>query len=185
MTAPAALRFMPTRFEGAWVVEPEPHFDQRGAFARTWCAREFAERGLATEIAQASVSLNRKAGSLRGIHFQRPPHEEAKVVRCTRGALFDIIVDLRPSSSKFGVWQGFELTHDNRRQIYIPRGFAHGFQTLEDDTEVDYLISAFFAPEAAAGLRWNDPHLAIEWPLPVSFISEKDRQWPDWENAIA
>jgi dTDP-4-dehydrorhamnose 3,5-epimerase len=179
------LRFVPTRFEGAWLIESEPHVDERGAFARTWCKREFAARGLETEIAQASVSFNRIAGTIRGLHFQRAPHDEAKLVRCTRGGLFDVIVDLRRDATTFGLWQAFELTQDNRRQVYVPRGFAHGFQTLEDDTEVDYHISTFFAPEAATGLRWDDPVLAIEWPLPVSVISEKDRHWADWGRALS
>jgi dTDP-4-dehydrorhamnose 3,5-epimerase len=174
------MRFLPTRFEAAWLIELEPHVDERGFFARTWCRREFAERGLAVDIAQTSVSWSAKAGTLRGLHYQRAPHEEAKLVRCARGALFDVIVDLRPGSPTCGRWQGFELTAENRRELYVPKGFAHGFQSLEDATEAHYQMSEFHVPEAASGLRWDDPILAVEWPLPVSVISERDRGWPDY-----
>lgn len=172
------MRFLESRLQGAWLIEPEPLADERGFFARTWCRREFASRNLDTEIAQTSLSFNRKAGTLRGLHYQRPPHEETKLVRCTRGALWDVIVDLRPFSPTRGQWQGFELSADNRRALYVPKGFAHGFQTLEDATEASYQISAFHVPEAAAGLRWDDPSLGIAWPLPVSVISERDLHWP-------
>ena len=172
--------FRPTRFLGVWLVEIEPHQDERGHFARTWCRREFAERGLDTELAQASVSFNRERGTVRGMHFQRPPHEEAKLVRCTRGAIYDVALDLRPGSPTRGEWQGFELSAANAAALYIPKGLAHGFQTLEPDSEVFYQISEFYAPDAAAGLRFDDPEFRIAWPLPVAAISAKDRAWPDY-----
>lgn len=170
--------FTPARLQGAFLVKLEPHRDERGFFARTWCRREFAEHGLIADIAQTSISFNSRAGTLRGLHYQRPPHQEAKLVRCTRGAIWDVIVDLRPTSPTAGRWQGFELDAETRDALYVPEGFAHGFQTLRDDTEIEYQISAFHAPEAAAGLRHDDPALKIHWPLPVSVISDRDREWP-------
>ena len=173
------MRFSRTELCDAWLIEPVPARDERGFFARTFCIREFAEHGLTTRFVQHSTSASTRRGTLRGMHFQRAPHGEAKVVTCSRGAIWDVIVDLRPRSPSYRRWQGFELTAGNRRQLYIPEGFAHGFQTLCDDVEVSYLISAFYAPAAAGGVRHDDPTLAIEWPLPVSVISEKDRTWPD------
>lgn len=172
--------FTPTRLEGLWVVELEPHADDRGYFARTWCPREFAAQGLETRLAQASVSYNRRRGTLRGMHLQRPPHAEAKVVRCTRGAIWDVAIDLRPDSPTHAQWEAFELTAENGTALYIPQGFAHGFQTLAPETDVFYLISEFHAPEAAAGVRYDDPAFAIAWPLPVSAISGRDAAWPDY-----
>src|SRR5215472_2631333 len=170
--------FTKTRFDGAWLIDIEPKEDERGFFARTWCRREFAAHGLDTEIAQASLSYNRQQGTVRGLHFQLPPHGETKIVRCIRGAIFDAIVDLRPRSRTFLRWQGFELTADNREALYIPQGFAYGFQTLTKDVEIAYQISAFYAPEAAAGYRYDDPAFGIAWPLPVTMISERDLGWP-------
>jgi dTDP-4-dehydrorhamnose 3,5-epimerase len=170
--------FAATRLHGAWLVDVEPKADERGYFARTWCREEFAARGLDIEVAQESLSFNRRRGTLRGLHFQRPPHDETKLVRCTRGAIFDVIVDLRCHSPTYLRWQGFELTADNRRALYIPKGCAHGFQTLSDDVEVTYRISAFFAPEAAGGYRHDDAAFGIVWPLPVTVISERDLGWP-------
>ena len=160
------------------IIELEPTFDERGFFARTWCRREFAEQGLCVEIAQESVSFNRIKGSLRGLHFQAPPHDEVKVVRCIRGAIFDVVVDLRPQSTTYLGWQSFELSAENHRALYVPKGCAHGFQTLTDETEVYYQISSFYNPKAAAGYRFDDPAFAITWPLPVSVISERDLRWP-------
>jgi dTDP-4-dehydrorhamnose 3,5-epimerase len=177
------MEFRPTRFEDAWLITPEPKRDERGFFARTFCVREFAAHGLETCFVQHSTSYSARKGTLRGMHFQRPPHAEVKVVSCLQGAIWDVIVDLRANSPHFGEWEGFTLTSENRWQLYIPRGFAHGFQTLTDDTEVGYLISEFHAPEAAAGLRYDDPALAIRWPLPVSVIAEKDRTWPELASA--
>lgn len=173
------MQFDKTTLPGAHLIRPVPAHDERGFFARSFCVREFAEHGLETAFVQHSTSYNIKRGTLRGMHFQRPPHDEVKLVRCLSGAIWDVIVDLRPGSASFGRWQGFELTAQNRHQLYIPKGFAHGFQTLVDDTEVGYLISAFYAPGAACGVRHDDPALAIAWPLPPVAMSERDRSWPD------
>ena len=172
--------FAKTRLPGLVLVEPEPQRDERGSFARIWCRREFAGAGLDVAIAQSSLSANRRRGTLRGLHFQRPPHDEVKLVRCIRGAIFDVAVDLRPGSATYRHWQGFELSAENGAALYIPRGFAHGFETLADESEVLYQISAFYAPEASSGVRWDDPAFAIKWPFPPAAISEKDRSWPDY-----
>jgi dTDP-4-dehydrorhamnose 3,5-epimerase len=170
--------FASTRLEGTLLIDVEPREDERGFFARTWCRRELAALGLDTEIAQESVSYNRLRGTVRGLHFQRPPHEETKIVRCTRGAIFDVVVDLRPHSSSYLQWQGFELTGESRRAVYIPKGFAHGFQTLAEHCEIAYQISTFYAPEAAGGYRYDDKAFRITWPLPGTMISERDLSWP-------
>lgn len=175
----------PTRLADARIIDLEPRHDERGFFARSWCRHELAEHGIDVEVAQESVSYNRLRGTLRGLHFQMPPHEETKIVRCTRGAIFDVIVDLRPSSPTYRQWEGFHLDDENRRALYVPKGFAHGFQTLVDDTELFYQISAFHAPEAAAGLRYNDPAFGILWPLPVRLISRRDRSAPDFKDVFA
>jgi dTDP-4-dehydrorhamnose 3,5-epimerase len=172
------MRFSAVPLQDAWLIDIEPKADERGFFARTWCRSEFVSHGLDADIAQESLSYNQRAGTLRGMHFQRAPHEETKVVRCARGAIFDVIVDLRPRSPTYLGWYGCELTAENRRALYIPKGFAHGFQTLTDDAEVVYNISAFYNPEAAAGYRYDDPALGISWPLPVAIISERDLGWP-------
>ncbi len=177
--------FTTTRLPGLVLVEPEPRRDARGSFARVWCRREFEAAGLETEIAQSSLSSNRARGTLRGLHFQRPPHDEVKLVRCIRGAIFDVAVDLRPHSPTYCRWQGFELSAANGAALHIPRGFAHGFETLAAESEVLYQISAFYAPEAASGVRWDDPAFAIDWPLPVAAISDKDRAWPDYRALTA
>jgi dTDP-4-dehydrorhamnose 3,5-epimerase len=175
------LRFTPTDVEDAVIIDVEPIEDERGFFARAWDERELAERGLETRIAQCNVSFNRRKGTLRGMHLQRPPHEEVKLIRCVRGSLFDVIVDIRPESASYKQWTGVELSARNRRMLYVPRGFAHGFQTLEDDTETFYMVSEFHAPSTEDGVRWNDPMFAIEWPLgEPSVISDKDRDWPDF-----
>jgi dTDP-4-dehydrorhamnose 3,5-epimerase len=177
------MRFETTELHGAWLIEPVPARDHRGFFARTFCAAEFADHGLTTGFVQHNTSHSRVKGTLRGMHFQRTPHAEVKVVSCLRGAIWDVIIDLRPGSPTYRRWQGFELSADNRRQLYVPEGFAHGLQTLCDDTEVGYLISALYAPLAASGVRYDDPAFAIEWPLPVTVISEKDRSWLDFCGA--
>lgn len=174
--------FTPARLDGAWILELEKHADARGFFARTWCRRELAAQGLDADIAQESVSYNVRRGTVRGLHFQRAPHEETKIVRCVRGAVFDVIVDLRPASPQCGRWEGVELSAENRRALYVPKGFAHGFQTLTDDAEVAYQISAFHAPEAAAGYRYDDPAFAIAWPVPVTVISPRDLAWPPFRG---
>ena len=170
--------FAATGLEDAWLIDIEPREDERGFFARTWCRQELTAHGLDTEIAQESISFNRHRGTVRGLHFQRRPHEETKIVRCTRGAIFDVIVDLRRHSPTYLRWQGFELSAENRRAIYVPKGFAHGFQTVIDTAEVAYQISAFYAPEAAAGYRYDDAAFGIAWPLPVTVIGERDLDWP-------
>jgi dTDP-4-dehydrorhamnose 3,5-epimerase len=176
------MRFHETELAGAWLIEPMPAHDDRGFFARTFCVREYAERGLATTFVQNSTSHSVARGTLRGMHFQRAPHGEVKVVSCLKGALWDVIIDLRPESPGYRRWQGFELSAENRRQLYVPAGFGHGFQTLRDDTEAGYLISAFYVPGAAAGVRYDDPAFAIDWPLPVTMISDKDRSWPHFAD---
>ena len=176
------MQFMETSLRGAWIVETEPVRDSRGSFARTFCEREFAEHGLETRFVQHSSSKNIQAGTLRGLHFQAGPHAEVKVVSCVRGAILDVIVDLRPDSAQFCQWQAVELTESNGRRLYIPRGFAHGFQTLCDDCEVHYLISEFYTPEASSGVRYNDSAFGIDWPLPVKVISEKDLAWPKFSQ---
>lgn len=172
------MKFVPTPLAGAFVVELEPIEDERGIFARSFCQNEFRARGLDPVVAQCNVSLNRSRGTLRGLHYQVPPHEEAKLVRCTRGAIWDVIVDLREGLPTR--WKSFstELTADNRRALYVPRGFAHGFQTLADDSEVLYQISEFYHPESSRGLRWDDPALGIRWPLPEPMVSARDRAYP-------
>jgi len=170
--------FTETRLAGAFVIEPERLGDARGYFARTFCVREFAARGLVTGFVQHSVSFNAEAGTLRGMHFQRPPAEETKLVRCTEGAIWDVIVDIRPDSPGYLQSFGTELSGENGRQLYIPKGFAHGFQTLKPGSVVAYMIDEFFTPGAGDGLRFDDPALGLEWPLPVAVISEKDEAWP-------
>jgi dTDP-4-dehydrorhamnose 3,5-epimerase len=176
------VRFVETALAGVVVVELEEHVDERGSFARTWCRDEMTAAGLSSELAQCSLSRNRRAGTLRGLHFQRAPYEEAKLVRCTRGAIFDVAVDLRAGSPTRGQWVGVELDPHTGRALYVPEGCAHGFQTLVDDTDVAYMISVPYASDAADGVRWDDPLLAIDWPdAPERTISERDRGLPGYE----
>jgi dTDP-4-dehydrorhamnose 3,5-epimerase len=165
------------------IVDVESHADERGFFARSWCTREFAERGLNPSVVQCNVSGNTAKGTLRGMHYQVAPHAEVKLVRCTKGAVYDVIIDLRVGSSTFLRHVGVELTADNHRALYIPEGFAHGFITLQDNSEVFYQMSAFYEPMAACGVRWNDPIFGIDWPLPVAVISTRDREYPDFKPA--
>jgi len=165
---------------GAYTIGIDPIVDQRGFFARTWCRREFEQLGLGGDVAQCSISFNQRKGTLRGMHLQGPPHEETKVVRCTRGSIFDVVLDLRRDSPTFRAWHGVELSANNRLGVYIPAGCAHGFQTLEDDCEVAYQISEFYHPECAQSVRWNDRAFDIRWPLPVSVMSAADRAYPDF-----
>ena len=174
--------FRETPLKGAYVIEFDPVPDERGFFARSFCVQEFAEHGLNPNLVQCNVSFNEKKCTLRGMHYQVRPHEEAKLVRCTRGALFDVIIDLRPDSPTFKQWFGIELTSENRKALYIPEGFAHGFQTLEEETEVFYQMSALYHPESARGIRHDDPAFGIEWPLPHSIISPKDASYEDFES---
>lgn len=166
---------------GAFLIEPERVEDRRGFFARTYCRRELEARGLDPTVVQTSVSVNRLRGTVRGMHWQAAPYEEIKLVRATRGAIFDVILDLRPGSPTWKRHAGVELTADNRLSLYVPAGVAHGFQTLEDDTEVFYQMSEFYYPEAARGVRWDDPAFEIEWPLAISMISERDLTFPPFE----
>ncbi len=182
MTRPNSVRFLPTRFDAAMLLELEPFRDARGMFARTFCEREFAAHGLETRFVQHSLSRTALKGSVRGMHFQREPAREVKLVSCSRGAIFDVIIDLRKGSPTRGQWQGFELSAQEHNMLYIPKGFAHGFQTLTEDAEVNYLISEFHAPDAAGGVRFDDQAFAIAWPLPVAEMSEKDRSWPDYDG---
>ena len=172
--------FQPTGLTGAYVIAIERLSDERGFFARSFCAREFEDHGLNPSMAQCNISYNRHAGTLRGMHFQASPFEEAKLVRCTRGAIHDVIIDLRPDSPTFMRHVGVLLTPDERNMLYVPEGFAHGFLTLEDHTEVFYQMSEFYVPGAARGFRWDDPAFAIDWPAPVSMISARDAAYPDF-----
>ena len=172
------MLFEATGLDGAWLVLPERRHDSRGFFARTFCVDEFRNHNLETHFPQHSVSRSVQKGTVRGMHFQREPHQEVKLVRCLSGAICDVIVDLRPASSTFRQWRAFTLSDDNGHQLYIPKGFAHGFQTLCDDVQVNYLISEFYAPDASSGVRHDDPAFGIIWPLPVEAISEKDTRWP-------
>ena len=169
--------FTETKLRGAFVIEPERFEDDRGFFARTWCVREFETHGLDTRLVQCGVSYNKRKGTLRGMHYQVAPHAETKLVRCTRGAIYDVIIDLREDSSTFRQWVTVELTAQNRRMLYIPEGFTHGFQTLADDTEVFYQISEFYHPESARGVRWDDPAFGITWPETAKMISERDKTY--------
>jgi dTDP-4-dehydrorhamnose 3,5-epimerase len=170
-----------TPLPGAYTLEPDRQVDSRGFFARVFCEREFAEAGLNTRFPQVSVSCNKLRGTLRGMHYRLPPACEIKLVRCVRGALYDVIVDLRPDSASFGRWFGTELSAGNGRMLYIPRGFAHGYLTLADDTEVMYWISEFHAPGQERGLRHDDPWMAIDWPQAPAVMADKDRSWPLFE----
>jgi len=169
----------PTPLTGAFLIDLEKRGDDRGFFARFFCEKEFQGAGLESRFVQINNSLTAKKGTLRGMHYQLPPDPEVKVVRCIRGALFDVIVDLRPDSPTFRQWFGAELTAGNRTMMYVPRGFAHGLLTLEDDTEALYLVSAFYSPAQERGVRYNDPSLGIRWPVEILETSEKDRNWPD------
>lgn len=170
--------FTETPLAGAYLIDLEPHQDDRGFFARTFCEKEFAARGLNAGVVQCNSSFNYKQGTLRGLHYQKPPASEAKLVRCVRGAIHDVIVDLRAGSSTYGKHFAAELTAENRCALFVPESFAHGFQTLLDDTEVHYQMSAFYEPNSAAGFRYDDLQLAIFWPLPVTLISQADQSWP-------
>lgn len=172
------MNFEETSLPGVFLIGLEPASDERGFFARGWCQREFAEHGLTAEISQVNISQNHKAGTLRGLHMQSKPHEEAKLVRCSRGRIFDVAIDMRASSPTYLQWTGHELSAENRNALFIPKGFAHGYQTLTDDAEVFYLISEFYAPGAEAGFRYDDPKIGIEWPVDVEEISEKDQALP-------
>ena len=172
--------FRETNLSGVVVISLAAQSDERGFFARSWCQKEFKDHGLNPALVQCNVSFNRQKGTLRGMHYQAEPHAEAKVVRCTMGAIYDVVIDLRPQSLTFKQWFGIELTAKNREMLYIPEGFAHGFLTLEDATEIFYQMSEFYHPASARGVRWNDPAFGIAWPHKVEVISDRDRTCPDF-----
>jgi dTDP-4-dehydrorhamnose 3,5-epimerase len=176
------MRFITTRLQGVYIIEPEPLQDDRGLFARVWCRQELEAHQLDTRLAQCSISLNKRKGTLRGLHYQDEPYPETKVVRCTAGAIYDVAIDLRYLSSTFRQWVAVELTATNHRMLYIPTGVAHGLLTLEDNTEVFYQISEFYHPECARGVRWNDPAFNIEWPMKPTVISPRDQLYPDFDQ---
>jgi len=175
------MLFKETKLKGAYIIEPERLEDSRGFFSRVWCKKEFEAHGLNLGLVQCNISFNKKRGTLRGMHYQLSPYEEAKLVRCTMGAIFDVIIDLRPKSATYLEWIGVELTADNRKMLYVPEEFAHGYQTLMPNTEVFYQVSQFYSKEFESGVRWNDPAFGIEWPETENIIiSDKDRDWPDY-----
>lgn len=172
------MLFTETKIKGVFIIEPQKIEDERGFFARTWCQEEFEKHGLNPKLVQCNISFNKKAGTLRGMHYQIASHAEAKLVRCTMGAIYDVALDLRLDSATFKQWVSVELSADNRRALYIPEGLAHGFQTLVDDSEVFYQMSEFYHSEYARGVRWDDPECGIKWLLPMQIISERDRSYP-------
>jgi dTDP-4-dehydrorhamnose 3,5-epimerase len=175
------VNFIETPLKGAFLIEPEVHLDNRGFFARLWCEQQFASRGLETRLVQCSMSYNTRAGTLRGMHYQDPPWQEVKLIRCTRGVIFDVIIDLRQDSDTFCAHYTVELSASNRRLLYVPRGLAHGFQTLSDESEVFYQMSEFYRPEAGRGVRWNDPTFGIQWPhADPRIMAERDARFPDF-----
>lgn len=174
------MKFGETALKGAYIISPKYVEDERGYFARTFCRREFSERGLNPDLVQCNISFNRNRGTLRGMHYQAPPCAEAKLVRCTRGAVYDVIIDLRPGSPTYRGWVGVTLDASSPRTLYVPEGLAHGFLTLRDDTEVFYQMSEFFSAEQARGVRWDDPAFGVAWPDAPRVISQKDRDYPDF-----
>ncbi len=174
------MKFIETRLKGAFVIEPELLEDERGYFARVYCENEFLAHGLQPQVRQCNISRNREKGTLRGFHYQCQPHAEIKLIRCVRGAIYDVIIDLRRDSPTHGGWFAIELSEENRKQLYVPEDFAHGFLTLADETEVFYQMSAFYEPQASRGIRFNDPAFNVVWPYPIHMISDKDAGWPDY-----
>ncbi len=171
------MNFTDTEIAGVTVIDPTPHGDERGRFMRAWCAKEFADHGLNFVPVQANMGLSVRKGTLRGMHYQVEPALEAKLVRCTRGSMFDVALDLRPDSPTYLKWFGVDLSAENARMLYVPEGFGHGYQTLEDDTEMHYMTSAYYTASAVRGARFDDPAFAIQWPLPATVVSEQDRKW--------
>ncbi len=174
--------FHKTTLQDVYLLEVEKRGDARGFFTRTFCAEEFRKLGVEISFVQQNLSFSAQKGTLRGLHFQKEPYSEQKLVRCIKGSIVDIIVDLRPDSPTYKKWEAFELSAENRKELFVPRGFAHGFQTMEDDVEVTYLVSNFYTPEAESGVRHDDPAFGIEWPLPVTVMSDKDKSWPLFEG---
>ena len=176
--------FKETKLSGAYIISIEKREDHRGYFARAWCQKEFEAHSLTTRLVQCNLSFNPKKNTLRGMHYQVAPYEETKLLRCTKGAIFDVIIDLRPESPTFKSWVGVELTEENRDMLFVPEGFAHGYQTLVDNSEVFYQVSEFYQPGSESGLRWNDPSINIQWPMPGPMtISSKDQSWPDYQSS--
>lgn len=173
--------FIETKLAGAYLIELERNEDERGFFARNWSQREFAERGLVSNFVESNISFSNKTGTLRGMHYQATPYGQVKLVRCTMGAIFDVIIDLRPGSATFKQWTTVELTAQNHHMLYVPINFAHGFQTLEDNTEITYQVSSPYHPESSTGVRWNDPAFEITWPDAERVIIARDREYPDWK----
>jgi len=176
------MKFTETKLKGAYIIELEKLEDERGFFARSWCTNEMNEFGLNTNIYQANISFNKLRGTLRGMHYQKAPYQEAKYVRCSKGRIYDVIIDLRRDSPTFKQWFGVELSSENYKMLYVPEDFAHGFITLEENTEVTYLMSEFYVPNAGATIRWDDPSFDIQWPIEPAIISEKDRLQPPFTN---
>lgn len=176
------MKFEETPLKGAYIIHPQPIKDNRGFFARTWCEKEFEKYGLSTDLKQCNISFNKRKNTLRGMHYQQEPYEEIKLVRCTRGSIYDVIIDLRPNSKTFKKWFAINLTSENRLMLYVPKGFAHGFQTLKDNTEVFYQMTEFYHPEFSIGVRWNDPAFQVKWILKDPIISEKDRNFKLWSD---
>jgi dTDP-4-dehydrorhamnose 3,5-epimerase len=177
--------FTETKLKGAYIIDVKRLEDERGFFGRSYCEREFEEYGLNTNVVQANVSHNKVKGTLRGMHMQVSPYEETKLVRCTRGAIYDVIIDMREDSETYKQWIGVELTADNFRMLYVPEGFAHGFITLEDNTDVTYQVTQFYTPGSEKGIRWNDPSFNIQWPIEPVVVSEKDQAHPDFEEELS
>jgi dTDP-4-dehydrorhamnose 3,5-epimerase len=178
------MHFLPTEIDGAYLIRLETRSDERGSFARAWCTQEFADNGMVSEFVQANVARTRVCGTIRGLHYQVEPHLEVKLIRCTRGTIFDVVVDVRPASPTFGRWLSATLSADGDEMLYVPAGCAHGYQSMTDDVEVSYLVSHRYAPEAERGIRFDDPAFGIRWPLPVAAISGKDQQWPDFRLGV-
>jgi dTDP-4-dehydrorhamnose 3,5-epimerase len=172
------MHFADANIVGAKIIDPNPQQDNRGRFLRAWCAQEFADHGIDFSPVQANMGYSERKGTVRGMHYQEAPAREAKLVRCTRGSMFDVALDLRPDSPTYGQWYGIELSAQNGRMLYVPEMCAHGYQTLEDGTEMHYMTSAFYTPAAARGVRFDDPAFRIEWPLSIASVSEQDRSWP-------
>ena len=176
------MEFRPCAVSDACLIVPQAHADDRGSFSRIWCAKEFEQQGLVHRVVQINAARSHRAGTLRGMHYQRAPHDEAKIVRCNRGSVFDVVLDLRPSSPSYKRWFGVELSESNGKMLYVPEGCAHGYQTLTDDAELMYFTSSFYAPAAATGVRHDDPAFGIGWPLAVTGLSQQDRGWPDFKD---
>lgn len=175
------MKFTETPLQGSWLIDPVLMEDERGYFARAFCKKELAEKNITMDIAQTNLSYNKKKGTLRGMHYQAAPYGEEKIVTCIRGRIYDVIIDLRSGSPTFSRWYAAELSAENRKSLYIPKDFAHGFITLTDDALIQYYMGEYFYPESARGIRWNDPRFNIMWPLAISVISEKDNSYPDYK----